>query len=218
MLLTYTYSHGLDDASTDYIAFQDSYNRNADRGNSDYDVRNRFVASWTWALPFHSSGPMNRVVGGWQLNGILSLFDGLPFSVASATNTLNTGGSSRARLLPGTEGALPVNQRTLAEWFNIGAFTAPGPQQYGNTGRNILRGPGTAQADMSLFKDFPLSAGDARRLQFRAEFFNVSNTPQFNNPNSAIGTAQAGTIIGAGTPFLFQRLSREIQFALKLYF
>ncbi len=218
MLLTYTYSHGIDDSSGDYNAFENSYNRNLDRGNSDFDVRNRFSASWTWALPFHSSGMMNRVVGGWQLNGILSLFPGLPFSVNSASNTLNNGSSSRASLLPGVNGALPADQRTIAEWFNIAAFTAPGPQQFGNTGRNILRGPGTAQADMSLFKDFPFTKNEARRLQVRAEFFNVTNTPQFNNPNTTVGTAPAGTVTSSGSPFLFQRLSREIQLALKLYF
>src|SRR5262249_43602231 len=117
MLITYTYSHGIDDSSSNYTAFMNSYNRNQDRGNSDYDVRKRFVASWTWSLPFRTDGAMKRVVNGWQLNGILSLFDGLPFSVNSATNTLNTGGSSRASILPSAQGALPVDQRSLARWF-----------------------------------------------------------------------------------------------------
>jgi hypothetical protein len=218
MLVTYTYSHGIDDSSGDYNAFSNSYNRNQDRGNADYDARHRFVASWTWALPLHTAGRLNQLVGGWQLNGILSLYNGLPFSVNSATNTLNTGGSTRASILPGVDGALPVDQRSIARWFNVAAFTAPGPQQFGNTGRNILRGPGTAQADLSLFKDFFLSADRSRRLQFRAESFNVSNTPQFNNPAASIGAAGVGTITAAGAPLTFQRTSREIQFALKLYF
>jgi outer membrane receptor protein involved in Fe transport len=218
MLVTYTYSHAIDVASADFGAWMNAYNRNQDRGNADFDVRRRFVASWTWALPFHSAGRVRLLVDGWQLNGILSLYDGLPFTVNSSTNTLNTGSSTRASILPGANGALPVDQRTLAEWFNIAAFTAPGPQQFGNTGRNILRGPGTAQADLSLFKDFFLSADQGRRLQFRAESFNVSNTPQFNNPASSIGSAGAGTITAAGAPLTFQRTSREIQLALKLYF
>jgi hypothetical protein len=172
----------------------------------------------TWALPLRTHGRANMLVGGWQLNGILSLFDGLPFSVNSSTNTLNNGGSSRATVLPGANGELPVDQRSLARWFNIAAFTAPATLQFGNTGRNILRGPGTAQADMSLFKDFFFSADQVRRLQFRAECFNVSNTPQFNNPNASIGSAAAGTISAAGAPLTFQRTSRQIQLALKLYF
>jgi hypothetical protein len=181
-------------------------------------VKNRFVASWTWAIPLHPTGPVKLLLGGWQVNGIISLFPGLPFSVASATNTLNNGAGSRASLLPGVDAALPEDQRSIARWFNIAAFTAPGPQQFGNTGRNILLGPGTAQADLSLFKDFNLSADGGRRLQLRAESFNISNTPQFNNPASSIGAAGAGTISAAGAPLTFQRTSREIQLALKLYF
>jgi len=218
MLVTYTYSHVLDVSSADFGAWQNAYNRNMDRGNADFNVPHRFVASWTWALPFHSRGRLKPLLSGWALNGIVSLYNGLPFSVGSATNTLNNGGSSRASLLPGAKAALPVDQRTIAQWFNIAAFTAPGPQQFGNTGRNILTGPGTAQADLSLFKDFFLSASETRRLQFRAESFNVTNTPQFNNPASSIGNAGAGTITAAGAPLTFQRTSREIQLALKLYF
>ena len=218
MLVTYTYSHAIDDSSSDYVAWMNSYNRNQDRATADFDVRHRFVTSWTWALPFHAPGHMNLFAGGWQVNGILSIYQGLPFSVSSASNTLNNGGGSRASILPGMNGSLPSGQQTIAEWFNIAAFTAPGPQQFGNTGRNILRGPGTSQADLSLFKDFFLGAEQTRRLQFRAESFNVSNTPQFNNPASSIGTATAGTITAAGAPLTFQRTSREIQLALKLYF
>ena len=218
MLITYTYSHVIDVASSDFGAWQNSYNRNMDRGNADFNVPHRFVASWTWALPFHTRGHWKPLLGGWALNGIVSLYNGLPFSVSSATNTLNNGGGSRASLLPGAKAALPPDQRTIAEWFNIAAFTAPGPQQFGNTGRNILTGPGTAQADVSLFKDFFLSGSETRRLQFRAESFNVTNTPQFNNPASSIGNAGAGTITAAGAPLTFQRTSREIQLALKLYF
>ncbi len=103
MLLSYTYSHDIDDSSGNYNAWMNSYNRNEDRGNADFDVRNHVSASWTWALPFHNSGRMNLLVGGWQLNGILSLFDGLPFSVGSASNTLNNGSSSRASILAGRE-------------------------------------------------------------------------------------------------------------------
>ena len=218
MLVTYTYSHAIDDSSADYNAWQNAYNRNMERGNADFNVPHRVVASWTWALPFRAAGRLKPLLSGWALNGIVSLYNGLPFSVGSAANTLNNGGSSRATLLPGVQAALPPDQRTIAEWFNIAAFTAPGPQQFGNTGRNILTGPGTSQADLSLFKDFFLSANETRRLQFRAESFNVTNTPQFNNPASSIGSAGVGTITAAGAPLTFQRTSREIQLALKLYF
>jgi len=215
LLLGYTFSHAIDESSGDFNARMNLRNFRLDRGDADFNVQNRMIVSWTWALPFHAHGPVNLLAGGWQLNGILSMFDGLPFSVQSATNTLNIGSGTRSDRLH--DGSLPSDQRTLSRWFDITAFAAPGPQLFGNSGRNILSGPGTAQADMSLFKDFFLSSDKARRLQFRAECFNVSNTPQFNNPAATIGTSAAGTISGAGAPLSFQRTSREIQLALKLY-
>ena len=216
VLVGYAFSHAIDESSSDFSNPMNLRNIRLERGSADFHVQQRLTASWTWALPFRVRGPMNQLAGGWQLNGILSLFEGLPFSVQSAANTLNIGSGTRADRL--RNGSLPVDQRTLSRWFDITAFAAPGPQLFGNGGRNILTGPGTAQADMSIFKDFFLSADPGRRLQFRGECFNVSNTPQFNNPNANIGTPAAGTISAAGAPLSFQRTSRQIQLALKLYF
>lgn len=216
LLLAYTYSHAIDQASAHYIVAQNIRNFAAERGNSDFDVRQRFVASWTWDLPIRPSGAWKVPFGGWQLNGIVSLYGGLPFSVQSATNTLNIGSGTRADRLG--SGELPSSERTIDRWFDTAAFTAPGPQRFGNSGRNILRGPGTRQADLSLFKEFYFSSDRNRRLQFRAEFFNITNTPQFNNPASTIGAAGVATIRSAGSPLTFQRTQRQIQFALKLYF
>ena len=187
-----------------------------DRGNGDTDVRHRAVASWTYALPFRASGALRQVVEGWQVNGILSLYGGLPFSVASANNTLNIGSGTRADRL--REGSLPPDQRTPQRWFDTEAFATPGPQQFGNGGRNILSGPGTKQLDLSMFKAFPFSADGGRRVEFRTELFNITNTPQFNNPNATFGNAGFGTITSAGAPLTLQRTSRQIQLALKLYF
>jgi hypothetical protein len=214
--LGYTYSHSIDEASGDFNAPMDLRNFRVDRGNSDYDVRHRLVASWTWDLPLDARGRWNLVVGGWQLNGIAMFYDGLPFSVQSATNTLNTGNGTRADRI--ASGELPGGQRTLDRWFEVTAFIAPGPQRFGNGGRNILRGPGTKQADLSLFKEFHFSEDRVRRLQFRSEFFNITNTPQFNNPANTVGSPGAASIRSAGAPLTFQRTSRQIQFGLKLYF
>jgi hypothetical protein len=159
---------------------------------------------------------LRQVVEGWQVNGILSLYGGLPFTVSSANNTLNIGSGTRADRL--AEGSLPDAERSVQRWFDTAAFSAPGPQMWGNAGRNILRGPGTKQLDFSLFKAFPLSAEAARRIEFRTEFFNIANTPQFNNPNSTFGSAGFGTISAAGAPLTLQRTSRQVQLALKLYF
>jgi hypothetical protein len=87
---------------------------------------------------------------------------------------------------------------------------------WGNSGRNVLVGPGTRQLDVSLFKDFRIR--EAKPLQFRAEFYNFSNTPQFNNPNATIGSPVFGQITSAGSEISLQRTEREVQFSLKLFF
>ena len=156
-------------------------------------------------------------MNGWQVNGILSLYDGLPFTVLSATNTLNVGATSHAQYAGASDGVLPSNRQSIAEWFNVAAFTTPGLLQWGNVGRNTLSGPPTRQLDASLFKNFKLGEG-SESLQFRAEVFNVFNTPQFNNPAATIGAAGVGTITSAGSPYTLQRLSREIQLAMKFSF
>lgn len=214
----YTYSHAIDENSSPLNSPMDVRDFRRDRGSADFDVRQRLSLSWTWELPVKVKveGTLRRVIGGWQANGIVSLYGGLPFSVQSATNSLNIGSGSRADRL--RDGSLASGERTIERWFDVSAFTAPGPQLFGNSGRNILRGPGTKQVDFSLFKDFPLSGNSGRRLQFRGEFFNVTNTPQFNNPNATIGVPGAGMIGSAGSPVSFQRTSRQIQFALKLSF
>jgi hypothetical protein len=215
-LAAYTYSHAIDEASGPFNIPMDVRDFRRDRGNADFDVRQRLVLSWTWQVPLKMNGPLNHAVGGWQTNGILSLYDGLPFSVASATNSLNIGSGTRADRL--RDGKLPSSERSIDRWFDVSAFAPPGPQLFGNGGRNILRGPGTKQLDFSMFKDFSLDENSNRRIQFRAEFFNISNTPQFNNPNATAGAPGAGTIRSAGAPLTFQRTSRQIQFALKFYF
>jgi len=213
-LLSYTYSHSIDDASGDFAAPMDTYNPRADWGDSDFDVPNRLVVSGSYQLPFRSNGWTGHLTRGWQLSGILSVYSGLPFSVASATNTLNNGASSRAnRVCNGT-----LSDQSISEWFDIACFTAPGPQEWGNSSRNILRGPNTRQLDFSIAKNFVFDADQSKRLQFRADAFNLFNTPQFNLPNATIGAAGAGTITSAGSPITLQRTSREIQLGLKLYF
>jgi hypothetical protein len=208
-LVSYTNSHALDDAG-----FQNYYNQEADYGTGSIDVTNHLVASWTYALPFKPSGLAGILARGWQANGILSVYSGLPFSVGSSTNTLNTGDSARANRI--CNGALP--NPTIADWFNLSCFTAPGTQQWGNSARDILRGPPTRQLDFSVFKNFPLNASESRRVQFRAESFNLFNTPQFNNPATTVGAGGAGTISSAGAPITLQRTSREIQLSLRLFF
>jgi hypothetical protein len=237
-LASYTYSHALDEnTNSPGVPVANPYNLRADYGDSDLNIPNRFVASATYQLPFKSSGRLKPLVQGWQLNTILQYFDGLPFSVTSA-NGVGDGLTPRAELVPGYgNGSLSPDKRSIHEWFNTSAFVsvpltgALANGQWGNSGRNILQGPGTKNVDFSAFKNFQLT--ESKVLQIRGEFFNLFNTPQFNNPsavapgpvagsttlvpNLTAGSAY-GTIASAGSPTTFQRISREIQLAAKFTF
>jgi hypothetical protein len=242
-LASYTYSHALDEDTNSPGTnngtgdAMNPYNLRADYGDSDLNIPNRFVASVNYQLPFETSNKLNPLVQGWQLNAILQYFDGLPFSVDSA-NGVGDGLTPRAELVPGNgNGPLPDGKRSIHEWFNTSAFVSiplTGPlanAQWGDAGRNILQGPGTKNVDFSAFKNFQLT--ESKVLQIRGEFFNLFNTPQFNNPGAVAPTPAAtsttlvpnittgspyGTIASAGSPTTFQRISREIQLAAKFTF
>jgi hypothetical protein len=237
-LASYTYSHALDqNTNSPGTPTANPYNLRADYGDSDLNIPNRFVASVNYQLPFASSGKLKPLIQGWQVNAIAQFFDGLPFSVASS-NPVGDGLTPRAQLVSGYgDGSLSPDKRSLHEWFNTSAFvTIPltgtlANGQWGDAGRNILQGPGTKNIDFSLFKNFQIA--ESKALQFRAEFFNLFNTPQFNNPSATAPSPAAtsttlvpnitdgsayGTIASAGSPTTFQRISREIQLAAKFTF
>jgi hypothetical protein len=161
-------------------------------------MRHRLTLSYLWALPFGKGKPflnyggfVNQIVGGWQLNGILTTQSGLWFSPVLQTSTTN-GTSSR----PNRSGDINY-PKTLARWFDPSAFSTPAPYTYGNAGRDTLLGPGRTNWDSSLFKEFPIH--EQMLLQFRFEAYNALNHPQFGYPNPNIGNAQAGqitTIVG----------------------
>jgi hypothetical protein len=215
---SYTYSHALDENSSNPGNIVNSYNKKADYGNSDQNIPSRFVGSVNYTLPFRGSGVYRPLVQGWQVNAIATYSDGLPFSVSSGANSLGVadGIVPRAQFIGSIgNGSLPSGQRTLKQWFNTVAFANPGTQQWGNSGRNILEGPGTKNVDFSVFKTVPLH--ETTSLQLRSEFFNLFNSPQFNNPNATVGPG-FGTISSAGSPTTLQRVSREIQLAAKIVF
>ena len=143
-------------------------------------------------------------LGGWQIAGLASVRSGIPFTVLTSGGITNAGGADRPNRIG--SGNLPSGQQTIDHWFDLAAFTVQPQYTYGNSGRNILFGPGLKNLDLSLSKSFPL--GETRRLQFRAESFNFTNTPAFGQPAATITAAGAGAITSAGDP-------RLIQFALK---
>lgn len=225
MSAAWTWAHTIDNSSgeSSNSPIQNSRNLALQRGNATFDVRHKLALSGTYELPFgkgrrwlsSARGVSDAFIGGWQLNNILTLMTGLPFTPVMQTNALNTGTGSQ---FPNriASGVLPKGARTIDRWFDASAFTAPGSYIFGNSGRNILFGPGTKQLDLSLFKSFALS--ETRRVEFRAEAFNFTNTPQFNNPNASIGFAGVARITSAGNPPIYQRTSRQVQMALKFYF
>lgn len=221
--VAYTYSHCLDDRSIGGIPIS---NLALAKGNCAFDIRQNLRATWGWELPFGRGKTLgtnvlpavNHLIGGWQVNGGVSLYGGVPFSVVAGGNTLNNGvGGVRPDQL--RDGNLPPSERRVTRWFDTEAFANPGFRLYGTAGRNILVGPGTKQIDLSIFKNFQLTEGV--RLQFRTEFFNAFNTPQFNNPRGAglrVGAAAMGRITRAGSEPTLQRTQRQVQMALKLFF
>lgn len=222
-LAAYTWAKSIDNVANQFGGAangplpQDPRFRNNDRGPSGFDLRHRFTFAGNYELPigrgkavdFHNF--LNTIIGEWQTNVILTWQTGLPFTATLATPVANAGGS-RPDALRNAELDDPRRERWFDTSFNTagGAWATPAQYTYGNGGRNTLYGPGRVNWDFSLFKNFPI--GERFNLQFRSEFFNMFNTPQFGLPNSTIGSPAAGTITGlAGN-------NRQIQMALHLRF
>ncbi len=239
-LTSYTWSHGFSDNEGDEgftggignTAPQDDANRRAEYGSTYLDARQRFVFSYVWDLPvgngkryLNRGGPLNAVLGGWSASGIVTFQSGFPITVLSSQDFSNTGTFS-PRPDRTCNGA---GQKTVDNWFNTSCFTidalagalAAGSPRFGNSGRNILSGPGLNNWDFALFKEFKL--GERFKLQFRSEFFNFFNQAHFGSPNTYcdgsgpqhtcanVPFSTIGQISSAGDP-------RDIQFALKLSF
>jgi len=180
------------------------------KGPSGFDVKHRFVLSWVWALPFGAdhafarSGLLRPILQDWQFGGIVTLSTGRPFTVF-----LNTGVNNGAPSWPDRIGDGRLDKPTVDLWFDPTAFAAPAPNHYGTSGRGVLYAPGTQTVDVTLARTFPINRF---RVQFRADAFNLFNTPQFGFPNQNIGSPTVGRI----TTTLGD--NRSMQFALKLDF
>lgn len=216
-LASYTWSHALDitSDSNDGGSPMNPYNWAADYGNSNWDVRNRFVGSFTYDMPFfkQAANPfLKQALGGWQANGVITVQTGFPFNVTIGSDVANTGLGSQRPDLIGTPSA-SCGGGNLINCISATAFTQPAAYTYGNAGRNLLYGPGLANVDFSLFKNFGIF--ERLRTQFRAEFFNFLNHPAFGNPSSTIQFNNAASF-GNITSTVHD--NREIQFGLKLLF
>ncbi|MGI8958327.1 MAG: carboxypeptidase regulatory-like domain-containing protein [Bryobacteraceae bacterium] len=213
ILANYTWAKSIDygsGAGTDWPQFSDSNNFAHDRGLSDFNVAHRFVTSAVWDLPYlnHQSGIVRAILGSWNVSGILTAQSGQPFSIYSGVdNSLSGNGLDRADQVGNP--ARPAGVNPINEWFNTQAFVPNAIGTYGNTGRNILIGPGLVDIDVSLAKSIPLT--ETIKVQFRAEAFNALNHPNFGLPSGTLTSGTYGRITSALDP-------RILQFSLKLIF
>ena len=232
----YTYSHALDDASNANLGSQNQGDFRLqtapflEYGNADFDVRHRFVLSYIYDLPFgngqrfggNATGVQNQLIGNWQVTGIVSAQTGNWFTPTDdLVNISNSdcGGAVFNCARPdvvGNPNGTPCIPGTI---FNTCAFVANTTfGTFGDAGRNIIRGPGLQNWDMSFIKEFPVH--EQMHFEFRAELFNIWNHPNLTfademttneNFSTERGTSQFGFPTASRAP-------RLIQFALKFYF
>ncbi|MGI9066334.1 MAG: hypothetical protein ACR2HX_08020, partial [Pyrinomonadaceae bacterium] len=255
LLASYTYAKSLDNASgqgeidTSTI-LGNQFDDRANRGISDFDRTHRFVLSYLWDLPRPAvaarSNAGRLLLSGWQVAGIITAMSGQPFDIVdSAAGSFYFGqnsGLSRPNWAPGATRDTATSNVPPGYLFNPFTFVRPVVQtgqlipssngtavagatgtDLGNVGRNVLRGPGQTNVDFSIIRRFPF--GESRNIEFRAEFFNLFNHVNFDNPisnlNAAFPDQNTGEILNPGD---FGRITstsnnpRLIQFALKLNF
>jgi len=191
---------------------------------SSYDIPHFLSVSTSWEIPVGpgkallNHGPGAWILGGWQVNTIAQLRSGQPYNLVVTgdvanigNNTGGAGSSTRNYARPNLVGDPFLSHPTSDEYFNIAAFAIP-TFSYGNFGRNVLRSSSVKTVDFSLFKTLPLGA-ETRRLELRAEAFNVLNIANFAAPSGVtIGVAGAGRVTTLAT------LPRTLQLGMRFAF
>jgi carboxypeptidase family protein len=205
----------------------DAYNYSLERSYSPFDVTHRFVANALYSLPIGKGGAIlnndsvaSRMIGGWQVNSVVTVQSGLPFSVAAPDNSA-TGGShaSRANCIGNPFAGATTDPSQLAGatapgfFLNPAAFSVPVNGTFGSCAPRNFHGPGIENVDLSIFKAFSIT--EHKKVEFRSEFFNTFNHVNFGNPSANVAPASIASfgklLTTVGDP-------REIQFALKVYF
>jgi hypothetical protein len=215
--LAYTYSKSLD-VGNDQPGFTNNLDLKRQYGPSGFDRTHMLTASHLVEMPFGKGKRFlgqNRaagmILGGWQLNGIFRLATGTPFTASADATSCNCPGNGQFAdaIAPVTYlGGVGPGQ----PWFSTSSFALPGPNRFGSAGRNTIRGPRLTNYDVSVFRVFPFS--ERFRLEYRVEFYNLTNTPHFSNPSGSASSATFGiissTLSGYG--------NRQVQMALRLKF
>jgi hypothetical protein len=202
-LLGYTWSKAIDDLYTPL----DVYNRNLNRALSAFDTPHQFIGSWVYQLPVGKGRRVdmgtlgNKLLGEWDLSGIVRVQSGQPLGIS--TPSVNNGQSAR------------LDNPTINRWFNTAVFSPAAPFTFGSVGPRLpdVRTDFTRNVDLVMVKKFPFTIHDrVITPQFRAECYNLFNTPQFAAPNGTVTSAQFGTVTRQANT------SRQFQFGLKISF
>ncbi len=238
VLANYTYSHSLDnvvdlsDEGQEGFGNANPFDLSYEYGNSDLDLRHRFVAASTYELPFgkDAHGLTRAAIGGWQANSILVWNSGNPFTITDnftgTPNSVYGGGLSPGPTRPNQIAKATLSRPSINEWFNPNAFVIPELGTLGSARRNSLYGPRFRHIDLSLFKSFDIT--EKTKLQFRAEAFDLTNTPSYfvaNNQNDD-ATTNLPPAAGQEPSSAFAKIvrmnpnytPRTLQLALKLTF
>jgi len=228
--LSYTWSKAISFADNNDSGltwhWQPLWGRN--RSVAGFDRTHNLQMYGVYSLPFGrgktwaKQGPVSWIAGGWQVNGVMSVLSGAPFTVISAGASVNAPGNTQTadQVAAGKVKVLGAVGRGNS-WFDPTAFVPVTEVRFGNAGRNSMRGSGLFNLDASVFRDFSLTEG--LRLQLRAESFGVTNTPQFRNPgaNASAPTRNPdGSIraLNGWTEVTSAGGERQVRFALKIFF
>ncbi|MEK7831748.1 MAG: TonB-dependent receptor, partial [Acidobacteriota bacterium] len=207
---SYTFAKSIDETSNtggviayNFSAAQDARNLKLERGRSDFDIGHTFAGSFIWSPNFTK----NWLARDWQLSGTSTIYSGQPFTPRVATVSFANGEATR----PDRIASGKLDNPTVDRWFDRSAFVVvpTGSYRFGNSGRNILDGPGTIIINASLSRRFRF--GEGKAFQYRLEAFNLPNHPNFNLPENNVDIFTAGTIRRA-------KNSRNLQMSLRLEF
>jgi hypothetical protein len=212
------------DSATGVAGYQNVYNMRLEKAQSSFDSRQRLTLSYVYDLPIgkgHAflgslSGFADRVVSGWGVNGLTTFQKGFPLGITATPNNTGFNTGLRPNVVSGCQRTVDGSaQSKYLNWFNTACFTTPPIYTFGNESRtdSVLRGPGTANYDFSIFKNTAIT--EKVKLEFRAEAFNLFNRVQFGNPNTG-QTTSANNLFGQITTQ--QNTPRLMQMALRLRF
>jgi hypothetical protein len=200
-------------------AVQNVYDLRGERSLSPIDISQRFVLSYLWELPFgrgrvmfgNAGAALNKLVSGWQVNGITTFQTGYPLAIGAQANQVQAFSGARPDIRPGAPAKLASDDRTLERWFNTSAFSQPEQFRFGNVARTLsdARAPGLQNFDISVLKNTTIT--ERVRLQLRFEAFNAFNRANFGSPGTNLGNPQFG-VISSTDP------ARVIQIATQVIF